>query len=135
VDFQPAVFQAFGSATHPCVNFCDTSFGETQADTLQAYGFSESDIGMTAALHFQVSGAMKIPSTQANVLTTPISLKEFSVPGLVHFKPNLQMVATLSASMAMTADFTILMDTSSTSPDGSAGILQYPWEQQVAAQL
>jgi hypothetical protein len=133
VDFQPAVFQAFGSATHPCVNFCDRSFGETQADTLQAYGFSESDIGMTAALHFQVSGAMKIPSTQANVLTTPISLKEFSVPGLVHFKPNLQMVATLSASMAMTADFTILMDTSSTSPDGSAGILQYYPESMGAA--
>lgn len=94
-------------------------------DIVQAYGFSESDIALRAAVKFEVQGGLNLPDTEANVFPTPITHKEFSVPGLIHFKPSLQLVATLNANIGMVADFELIIDTTTSSPDGSAGILQY----------
>ncbi|KAF7870472.1 hypothetical protein EAF04_004216 [Stromatinia cepivora] len=91
----------------------------------QAYGFSESDIAMRAAVKVEVQGGLSPSDTKANVFPTPITHKEFSVPGLIHFKPSLQIVATLKANMGMAGDFEMVVDTTTSSPDGSAGILQY----------
>ncbi|KAF7941509.1 hypothetical protein BELL_0234g00160 [Botrytis elliptica] len=87
---------------------------------VQAYGFSESDIEIIAMLDIQVYGGLKLPDTLANVFPSPVTSKEFSVPGLIHIKPSLQIVATLNANIEMAADFEVFFNTSTPTP-----IIQY----------
>lgn len=87
---------------------------------VQAYGFSESDIEVIAMLDIQVYGGLKLPDTLANVFPSPVTSKEFSVPGLIHIKPSLQIVATLNANIEMAADFEVFFNTSTPNP-----IIQY----------
>ncbi|KAF7957460.1 hypothetical protein EAE96_003042 [Botrytis aclada] len=82
----------------------------------QAYGFSESEIEVIAMLDIQVYGGLKLPNTQANVFPSLVTSKEFSVPGLIHIKPSLQIVATLNANIEMAVDFEIIFNTSTPTP-------------------
>ncbi|KAF7904098.1 hypothetical protein EAF00_001432 [Botryotinia globosa] len=83
---------------------------------VQAYGFSESEIELTAMLDIQVYGGLKLPNTRANVFPSPVTSKEFSVPGIIHIKPSLQIVATLNANIEMAADFEVFFNTSTPIP-------------------
>ncbi|THV55218.1 hypothetical protein BGAL_0012g00090 [Botrytis galanthina] len=83
---------------------------------VQAYGFSESEIEVIAMLDIQVYGGLKLPNTRANVFPSPVTSKEFSVPGLIHIKPSLQIVATLNANIEMAADFEVFFNTSTPIP-------------------